>query len=291
MNVHLVDGTYELFRAYYGVPERKGASGQEVGAAYGLARTLIALLRNPAVTHVGVAFDHVIESFRNDLFDGYKTGDGIDPLLSGQFELAERVTRALGIVTWPMVEFEADDMLAAAAARFREAEGVEQVFLCSPDKDFAQCVRGQRVVLWDRRRELVIDEEGVHNKWGVAPGSIPDWLALVGDSADGIPGVPKWGAKSTAAVLSRYGSISAIPVDAADWDIKVRGAKGLSASLEEHREAAALYRVLATLREDVPFQGDLEALRWTGPDAGALDAVADELAAPELISRVAALTS
>src|SRR6478736_4573938 len=211
MNVHLVDGTYVLFRAFYAVPSAKNASGLEVGALRGLARSMLALLREPGVSHVAVAFDHVIESFRNQLFAGYKTGEGIDPDLWGQFELAERVCAALGIVVWPMVEFEADDALATDAFRFAQAAEVEQVLIASPDKDLAQCVVGTRVVCLDRMRKKLLDEAGVNEKFGVTPAQIPDYLALVGDSADGIPGVPRWGAKSAAAVLREYGTIEAIP--------------------------------------------------------------------------------
>ena len=215
MYVHLVDGTFELFRAYYGSPPSTDADGKEVGAARGLARSMLALLGERDVTHVAIAFDHVIESFRNDLYPGYKTGDGIDPALYGQFGLAEDACRALGIVTWPMVEFECDDALATAAARFAASPSVERVVVCSPDKDLTQCVQGDRVVCFDRMRRKRLDERGVVEKFGVYPKSIPDWLALVGDSADGYPGVPRWGAKSAAAVLGAYEKLEAIPADAA----------------------------------------------------------------------------
>ncbi|MBZ0119657.1 MAG: flap endonuclease, partial [Sandaracinaceae bacterium] len=238
MKVHLVDGTYELFRAYYGAPPATSPSGREVGATRGLMRSMLSLLRGRDVTHVAVAFDHVIESFRNDLFDGYKTGDGIDPALHGQFELAERGCRALGLVVWPMIEFEADDALATAAARFADDAAVEQVILCSPDKDLLQCVRGSRVVAWDRMRERVLDEDGAREKLGVRPPSVPDLLALVGDDADGIPGVPRWGLKSSAVVLSHYEHLDAIPDDARAWKVKVRGAEALAQSLASHRQEA-----------------------------------------------------
>ncbi len=211
MRIHLVDGTYELFRSHFGAPPRRDSSGREVGATIGLLRSLWLLLSTPGVTHVACAFDHVIESFRNDLYAGYKTSAGVDPDLLAQFELAERAVRALGVVVWPMVEFEADDALAAAAARFRDAPGVDQVVLCSPDKDLAQAVVGDRVVAWDRRRDIVLDDAGVIAKFGVPPASIPDWLALVGDSADGFPGIPGWGAKSAATVLARFGHVSRHP--------------------------------------------------------------------------------
>lgn len=264
MRVHVVDGTYELFRAYFGAPSAISPDGREVGAIRSLLRSFLFLLGEPGVTHVGVAFDHVIESFRNDLFDGYKTGDGIEPELLEQFPLAERATAALGIVVWPMVEFEADDALATAAAQYGESEGVEQVVICSPDKDLAQCVRGGRVICRDRMRGKFLDESGVVEKFGVSPASIPDWLALVGDSADGIPGIPRWGAKSSASILSRYGTIDAIPSDPEEWDIPVRGAAALSRNLEADRNHAQLYRVLATLREDVPLAESLGDLEWRG---------------------------
>lgn len=262
MKVHLVDGTFELFRAFYGPPSATGPQGHEVGATRGLVRSLLGLLDGPDVTHVAVAFDTVIESFRNELFDGYKTGAGLPEELGGQFELAEKATNALGITVWSMIDFEADDALAAGAALY--APDVEQVVLCSPDKDLAQCVKGDRIVSYDRMRRIVRDEAAVLEKYGVAPSSIPDWLALVGDDADGIPGIPRWGAKSAAAVLRRYEHIAHIPDDDAAWDIKVRGAKALAANLREQREAANLYRVLATLREDVPLTHSLDDLRWRG---------------------------
>jgi 5'-3' exonuclease len=264
VKVHLIDGTFELFRSYYGAPGSKAPDGREVGATRGLMRSLAALLARPDVTHVACAFDHVIESFRNRLFDGYKTGEGIEPDLFAQFGLAERATRALGVTTWPMEEFEADDALAAGAARYAHEAG--QVVLCSPDKDLAQCVRGEQVVCWDRIRDRVLDGPGVVEKFGVPPESIPDYLALVGDTADGIPGIPRWGAKSTAAVLARYGRLEDIPDDASDWDVKVRGAAALAANLAAAREDALLYRTLATLRTDVPLKESLQNLRYRGPD-------------------------
>lgn len=242
MKIHLVDGTYELFRSFYGAPRSRSESGLEVGAVRGLMRSLLALLGSSDVTHVAVAFDHVIESFRNELYAGYKTGAGIDPELYAQFGPAEDGCRALGVVTWPMVEFEADDAIATAAARFAEAPDVEQVVICSPDKDLAQCVRDGRVVCLDRMRRKVIDEDAVVAKFGVGPGSMPDWLALVGDAADGLPGIAGWGAKSTAAVLGAYGSLDRIPDDPRQWTVKVRGADKLAASLaarrDEHRRPA-----------------------------------------------------
>jgi 5'-3' exonuclease len=285
VRVHLVDGTFELFRAFFGTPRASGAGGTEVGAIRGLIATLIALLREPDVTHVGVAFDHVIESFRNELFPGYKTGEGIEPELLSQFPLAERAAGALGLVVWPMVEFEADDALAAAAARYGADPGVEQVVICSPDKDLSQCVEGERVICRDRMRGTNRDEAGVIRKFGVRPESIPDWLALVGDSADGIPGVPGWGAKSAGAVLARYGHIAAIPDDPAVWDVSVRGAARLAGALNERRKEAALYWTLARLREDVPLSETLADLEWGGASSELRD-VCDEIGAPELAERV-----
>jgi 5'-3' exonuclease len=271
MRVHLVDGTFELFRAYYGAPRRKAPSGAEIGAAHGLARSMLALLAEPGVTHVAIAFDHVIESFRNDLYAGYKTGEGLDPALLAQFEPAEERCRALGIVTWPMVELEADDALATAAERLARERAVEQVVICSPDKDLAQCVRGSRVVCLDRVRRKTLDEEGVRAKFGVGPGSIPDWLALVGDAQDGYPGLPRWGAKSAAAVLGYYGHLEAIPDDAERWAVGVRGAAALAAALRERRADALLFRTLATLRTDAPLTESLADLRWRGPTTAALE--------------------
>lgn len=264
MKIHLIDGTYELFRGFYGPPPRKAPDGREVGATVGLLRSLMALLNEPDVTHIGVAFDHVVESFRNDLFAGYKTGEGIDPDLRAQFELAEEAVAALGVVVWPMVEFEADDAIAAAALRFRDDPAVEQVVVCSPDKDLAQLVTGERVVCWDRRREIVYDETAVIAKYGVPPASIPDWLALVGDAADGIPGIPAWGAKSAATVLSQFGHIEAIPDDIAQWPVSAGRARRLAENLAAQREDAFLYRRLTTLRSDVPLRESVDDLAWRG---------------------------
>lgn len=286
MNVHLVDGTYELFRAFYAVPSAKNPAGLEVGAVRGLARSLLALLREPGASHVAVAFDHVIESFRNELFGGYKTGEGIDPDLWGQFELAERVCSALGIVVWSMVEFEADDALATAALRFAQLPEVERVLIASPDKDLAQCVVGTRVVCLDRMRKKVLDEAGVIEKFGVTPAQIPDYLALVGDTADGIPGVPRWGAKSAAAVLREYGTIDAIPDSVASWRVPVRGAAALAESLAGRRADALLYKRLATLRVDVPLAENLADLRYRGAARAPLAALAEELSDPALLERV-----
>jgi len=268
MKIHVVDGTFELFRCWFGAPKATDSQGREVGATRALLRTLLRLLEEDDCTHVGVAFDRVIESFRNELFDGYKTGQGVEPELLGQFPLAEQAARSLGVVVWPMVRFEADDALATAAHRW--ADEVDQVVICSPDKDLGQCVRSDRVVLRDRLRKKTLDQAGIREKFGIEPTAIPDYLALVGDTADGIPGIPRWGAKSTATVLAHYGHIENIPSDPAEWAVKVRGAKTLSANLEEHRSEALLYRTLATLRTDVPLPQSLDELRWRGASRQAL---------------------
>jgi 5'-3' exonuclease len=267
MKIHLVDGTYELFRNHFGAPPRQAPDGRQVGATLGLLRTLYMLLTTPGVTHLAVAFDHVIESFRNELFAGYKTSAGVDRDLLAQFPLAEEAAAALGVVVWPMVEFEADDALGTAVKRYGKLASVEQLVVCSPDKDLAQLVEDKRVVCWDRRREIVIDEAGVIEKFGVRPASIPDWLAVVGDAADGYPGIPGWGAKSASAVLSRYQHIESIPADSAKWkvtSVTPGRAASLSAALTSHRKEALLYRELATLRRDVPLKETLRDLEWRG---------------------------
>lgn len=289
MKLHLVDGTYELFRAYYGGQPYKNAKGMEVGAVRTLVSSLLVLLRAPDVTHVGVAYDHVIESFRNDLFPGYKTGEGIDPLLFGQFGLAETASEALGLVTWPMVEFEADDAMASAAAMGERDDRVGQILLCSPDKDLTQCVTKDRVVLFDRMRRIVLDEEKVVEKFGVRPESMPDYLALVGDTADGIPGIPGWGARSAASVLSVFGHLESIPADAGKYPAGVRGARRLARALNDARTEALLYRDLATLRRDAPIGVDVDGLEWTGPNADKLAALAEELGDAGLVERALAI--
>lgn len=285
--VTLVDGTYELFRAYYGAPSAQSRDGREVGATRALLATLNSLLSKEGATHVAVAFDHVIESFRNALYPGYKTGAGIEPALRAQFELAEEAAGALGVVVWPMVEYEADDALATGAARYAAHPEVDVVRLCSPDKDLAQCVRGRRVVMVDRRRKIELDEAGVIAKFGVPPASIPDFLALVGDSADGYPGIPRWGARSSAALLAAHGTIDAIPSDPAAWGAKVRGARELSASLEAHRDTARLFKQLATLRTDVPIAEPLEALSWSGAVRARLEPLVGMLGNEPLLDRIA----
>ena len=264
MRIHLVDGTYELFRAHYGAPPKKAPDGRQVGATVGLLSSLLTLITKSGATHIGCAFDHVIESFRNDLYPEYKTSEGVDQDLLDQFSLAEQAAAALGVVVWPMVEFEADEALATAAMRFQKSARVEQVILCSPDKDLAQLVTGDRIVCWDRRREIVYDEAGVQEKYGVPPASIPDYLALVGDSADGYPGVSGWGAKSAAAVLSRYGHIESISPDHLEWGLTPGRALRLAENLKAHQEEAILFRRLATLRLDVPIKEKLSDLKWRG---------------------------
>jgi 5'-3' exonuclease len=280
VQIHLFDGTYELFRAWFGAPPAQH-DGREVGATRSVLRSLAMLLRSGKITHAGVAFDHVIESFRNDLFAGYKTGEGLEQNLVGQFELVERATAALGLTVWPMIEFEADDAIATAAARTATDPRVEQVRIVSPDKDMCQCVQGARVVCWERWKDIVLDEPAVVTKHGVSPESIPDLLALVGDTADGIPGLEGWGKSSAAKVLTVYRHIEAIPDDPATWKVPgLRGTDRLSASLNGSRELAALYKRLATLRIDCPITCDVDALEWRGPNKPALEAMLAELGLP-----------
>lgn len=262
MDVHLIDGTYELFRHYYAVPSARDANGDEVGAVRGVVGSVLGLL-NRGATHIAVATDHVIESFRNELWPSYKTSEGIEPALLAQFPLLEDALDALGVVVWPMVEFEADDALAAAAARAADDPAVDRVIICTPDKDLAQCVRGTRVVQLNRRTNVILDEAGVVKKFGVSPASIPDYLALVGDAADGYPGLPGWGAKSTAAVLARFGKLEAIPPDWRDWRVNAKNAATLALTLARERERAWLFRDLATLRTEIPLFDSVEDLRWT----------------------------
>jgi len=283
VRLHLVDGTYELFRCYFGAPPARAPDGREVGAVRGLLRTLLSLLREDGVSHVACAFDHVIESFRNGLFAGYKTSEGVPEELLAQFPLAERATGALGVVVWPMVDFEADDALATAAARWADDPTIEQIVICTPDKDMAQCVRDSRVVCFDRMRRRLLDAAGVVARFGIPPESIPDWLALVGDDADGIPGIPGWGAKSSSLVLSRFGRIEAIPDDPARWGVPVRGAATLARALAERRQEAALYKLLATLREDVPLVEQVSDLEWRGVRRAELTALCNELGDAELL--------
>ena len=264
MKLYLIDGTYELFRAHFGAPPRSAPDGRPIGAVTGLVQSLLLLLREERPDFIACAFDHVVESFRNDLFDGYKTGDGVPEDLFAQFSLAETATRSLGITVWPMVEFEADDAIASATAKWKDDPNLEKIVICSVDKDLMNLVDSSRVVLWDRRRNLTYTEAQVVERFGVSPHSIPDYLALVGDSADGIPGVPRWGAKSTATVLSEYGRVENIPESYDDWTITVRGGKTLAQNLFANRENALLYKTLATLRVDAPVSESLQALRWEG---------------------------
>lgn len=264
MNIHLVDGTYELFRAFFGAPPKKAPDGREVGATLGLLNSMHALITKSGATHLACAFDHVITSFRNDLYPGYKTGAGVDPALLAQFPLAEEAVAALGVVVWPMVEFEADDAIASAVTRFRGKAGVEQIVVCSPDKDLAQLVSGDAVVCWDRRREIIYNDAAVFEKYGVRPASIPDYLALVGDSADGYPGVPGWGAKSAATVLARYEHLEAIPKDPAQLGLGAARGQRLAESLAADAEEVLLFRRLSTLRHDVPLHENVKELEWRG---------------------------
>ena len=275
MDVYLVDGTYELFRHYYALPSAKDEDGREVAAVRGVLSSVLGMIRGGA-THIAVATDHVIESFRNDLWPGYKTSEGVETDLLSQFPLLENVLSAAGIVVWPMVEFEADDALAAAAVLAVRDRRVERVFLCTPDKDLAQCVRGTRIVQLNRRARVTLDEGAIVEKFGVAPQSIPDYLALVGDSADGYPGLRGWGAKSSAAVLGRFGHLESIPPDWREWHVNVANAGALAEVLSREHDLAQLFRKLATLRTDVPLFEDVEQLRWNGP-TGTFDEIAARL--------------
>jgi 5'-3' exonuclease len=289
MRVFLVDGTYELFRHFYGVPPHRTADGAEVAATRGVLSSVLVLLEQ-GVTHLGVATDHVIESFRNGRWPGYKTSAGLDPRLLGQFGLVEVALEAMGVVVWPMVELEADDALAGAAAVAADDPRVEQVVICTPDKDLAQCVRGARVVQLDRRHRVVYDEAGVTAKFGVGPRSIPDYLALVGDSADGYPGLPGWGARSAATVLARYGHIEAIPDAPGDWSVPIRGRPALATTLRTMRHQAMLFKDLATLRVERSLLGDVDDLRWSGPTPVFAE-VCERIDARSLATRAARLAA
>jgi 5'-3' exonuclease len=288
MDVHLVDGTYELFRYHFALPSHVTEAGQEVGAARGVAGSMLQLLEEGA-THVGIATDHIIESFRNELYAGYKDGSGIEPELRSQFPLVEELLAALGFVVWPMVEYEADDALGAAAARAAADDRVTRVLICTPDKDLGQCVGG-KVVQLDRRKGAVSGPAEVAEKFGVPPEAIADYLGLVGDTADGFPGLPGWGAKSAATVLARYGHLEDIPLDPARWDVPVRGAAKLAATLREQFDDALLFRLIATINTDAPTFGDVEELRWTGPRPDAAE-VAAALDAGTLVSRAERLAA
>ena len=284
MKVYLVDGTYELFRHFFGAPPHRNADGEEVAAVRGVLSSVLQLIDDGA-THVGVATDHVIESFRNDLWPGYKTGDGIDPDLRSQFWPLEDALGAMGVYVWPMVDLEADDALASAAAVADDDGQVDQIVICTPDKDLGQCVRGKRIVQLDRRKNLLIDEAGVGAKFGVSPASIPDYLALVGDSADGFPGLSGWGAKSASAVLARWLHIEDIPPDPGAWEVTVRSAPKLAATLRENFDHATLFKDLATLRVDRTLLPSVSALRWQGPTPE-FDRVCARLDAAALATRV-----
>jgi 5'-3' exonuclease len=263
LDVHLIDGTYELFRHYYALPSARDEDGREVAAVRGVLASVLGMLKGGA-THIAVATDHVIESFRNGLWPGYKTGEGVEPDLLAQFPLLEEVLSAAGIVVWPMVEFEADDALAAAAVAAARDAQVEHVIICTPDKDLAQCVQGMRIVQLNRRTGVIVDEAGVIKKFGVLPASITDYLALVGDAADGYPGLPGWGAKSSAAVLAKFLHLESIPLDSREWHVNVANATTLAGTLSRERERALLFRTLATLRTDIPLFEDVDQLRWKG---------------------------
>jgi 5'-3' exonuclease len=284
MDVHLIDGTYELFRHYFAVPAAADTTGQEIGAVRGVLTSVVSMIERGA-THIGVATDHVIESFRNDLYPGYKTSEGVPPDLLSQFPILEDALSAMGVVIWPMVYFEADDALASAADKAAKDDRAGQIFICTPDKDLSQCVVGTRVVQLDRRREIVRDETGVVAKFGVKPSSIPDFLALVGDTADGYPGLPGWGLKAAALALSQYSRLESIPRDWRDWHSSIRKARPLSESLFNAWDDALLFRTLATLRLDVPVFDTVEDLRWQGPRPN-FEEHCTRMKAPDLLRRV-----
>jgi len=288
MNVHLIDGTYELFRYFFAVPSAKDNTGQEIGAVRGVLGSLFSMFEAGA-THLGVATDHVVESFRNDLYAGYKTSEGVAPELLSQFPILEDALIAMGVKVWPMTYFEADDALASAAAKSANDLRIEQIFICTPDKDLAQCVVGNRVVQVDRRREIVRDEAAIEAKFGVKPESIPDYLAVTGDSADGYPGIAGWGAKAAAAVFSRYAHLETVPRDCRDWDPSIKRAKGLAESLFRSWEDALLFRTLATLRFDAPVFESADELKWEGPRPE-FEKLCERLRAPDLYRRVTART-
>jgi len=275
MDIYLVDGTYELFRHYYALPSARDSDGHEIAAVRGVLASVLGMIHGGA-THIAVATDHVIESFRNGLWPDYKTSEGVEPDLLAQFPLLEDVLSAAGVPVWPMVEFEADDALASAASAAARDARVTRVIICTPDKDLAQCVHGTRIVQLNRRTRVTLDETGVVQKFGVSPKSIPDYLALVGDAADGYPGLPGWGAKSTAAVLAKFGHLESIPSDVRDWRVNAANASALAATLVRERERALLFRTLATLRTDIPLFDDIERLRWNGP-THAFDPIAARL--------------
>lgn len=275
MTLHLIDGTYELFRSHFGAPPRQTPEGWEIGATHGVVQSTLNLLSEPEVTHVGIAFDTVIESFRNDMYDGYKTGEGTPPELFAQFPVVERAMEAIGVTVWSMIEQEADDGLAAAAMKF--VDEVDRVIILSPDKDMTQLFGHPKIVGFDRRNQKLVDAAGVVEKFGVRPESIPDYLGLVGDTADGFPGLPGWGAKSSSTLLARYGHIENIPASEDDWDVQVRGAAKLAATLREERDLALLFKDIATLRTDADIPQALEDLRWKGAHKDEFHDLCDEL--------------
>lgn len=292
MKVALIDGTYELFRFYFGQPSHRASDGREVGATRGVLTSVVSMLVD-GHRHLGVATDHTVESFRNSLYSGYKTGDGIDPDLRSQFTLLEEALRALGVLVWPMIEYEADDALASACARAEEDERVEQVIICSPDKDLAQCVKGARVIQRNRRTNVDSTEHEIREHFGVSPESIPDWLALVGDSADGFPGLRGWGKKGASTVLAHYGHLEAIPLVIGEWDpglrAQVRGAERLCETFAGAIDDAYLFRDLATLRTDFPVFEDVSELRWSGPGEN-FDEMCAYLGAKRLRERIDSLS-
>src|SRR5215813_4134121 len=289
MDIYLIDGTYELFRYFYAVPSSKDASGQEIGAVRGVLASILTMIEGGA-THIGVATDHVIESFRNDLYPGYKTGEGVDPELLSQFPILEKSLQSMGVLVWPMVKFEADDALASAAAKAAKDKRVQRIIICTPDKDLSQCVVGSRIVQLDRRRESLRDEAGVVAKFGIKPSSIPDYLAVVGDSADGFPGIAGWGAKAAAAVFSRYPHLEDLPNDWRRWDPIIRRARPLAESLFAAWGDALLFRTRATLRVDVPVFTSIDDLLWKGP-AEDFKRTCERLRAPDLFRRALASNS
>lgn len=283
MDVHLIDGTYELFRHFYAVPSAKDLTGREIGAVRGVLGSVLSMLEQGA-THVGVATDHVIESFRNELYVGYKTGDGVDPALLSQFPVLEKVLEAMGVTVWPMVEYEADDALASAARKAAQDDRVHQVVICTPDKDLGQCVSGTRIVQLDRRRGIVRDEAAVEAKFGVKPESIPDYLAVLGDSADGFPGITGWGERAASQALSRYRHLEDIPKDWRHWDTSINNAQRLSQALFDSWDEALLFRTLATLRFDAPVFQNLDDICWAGPRPN-FEELCNCMGSPELFER------
>jgi 5'-3' exonuclease len=288
MKVYLVDGTYELFRYYFAQPSHLATDGKDVGAVRGVVSSMVSMLE-AGVTHLGVATDHIVESFRNEMYLGYKNGDAIEKELLGQFSLLERCLFSLGLMVWPMIEYEADDALASASSLAANDPHVEQIVICSPDKDLAQCVVGDKIIMRNRRTEVDLNEMNILEHFGVLPASIPDWLALVGDSADGFPGLKGWGKKSAATVLCHYGHLESIPATASGWDQglveRVRGATSLAARLAQEMEQALLFRDLATLRQDFPCFVHIDELAWNGPEEDFAE-VCDYLGAPQLVERI-----